>query len=65
VLTGFVVGLIAQGAEPMDAACVASWLQGRAGELAAEEMGKRGVVAGDLLWALGGAMIQLEDLVGD
>jgi NAD(P)H-hydrate epimerase len=65
VLTGVVSGFIAQGAEPMDAACVASWLHGRAGELAAEQLGRRGVIAGDLLWALGGAMIELEDMIGD
>jgi NAD(P)H-hydrate epimerase len=65
VLTGVVSSFIAQGAEPMDAACVASWLHGRAGELAAEQLGRRGVIAGDLLWALGGAMIELEDMIGD
>lgn len=65
VLTGMVAGLVAQGAEPMDAACAASWLHGRAGELAAERMGQRGVIAGDLLWSMGGALIELEDLVGD
>jgi NAD(P)H-hydrate epimerase len=65
VLTGMVASLIAQGAEPMDAACVASWLHGRAGELAAEDMGTRGVIAGDLLWSMGEAVTELEALADD
>ena len=65
VLTGLVAGFMAQGAEPLDAACVAVWLHGRAGERASEEMGKRGVIAGDLLWAMGGVMVELEALAGD
>ena len=32
VLTGLIGSLIAQGAEPMDAACVACFLHGRAGD---------------------------------
>lgn len=28
VLTGFIVGLLAQGLDPFDAACAATWLQG-------------------------------------
>jgi NAD(P)H-hydrate epimerase len=62
VLTGIVAGLMAQGAEPLDAACVASWLHGRAGELAAEDRSTRGVVAGDLLWSMGDALLELEAL---
>lgn len=65
VLTGILAGFLAQGAEPVDAACVSTWLHGRAGELAAEEMGKRGVIAGDLLWSMGSAMVELEALAGD
>lgn len=65
VLTGIIAGLVAQGAEPADAACVGAWMHGRAGELASKDMGKRGVVAGDLLWSMGGAITELEDLVGD
>jgi len=65
VLTGMVGGLLAQGADAMDAACVAVWLHGRAGERAAEDLGKRGVIAGDLLWAMGGVLVDLETLAGD
>ncbi len=65
VLTGLVGGLLAQGGSPADAACVACFLHGRAAELASREMGKRGVIASDLFLYLGGAMIELEAIVGD
>ncbi|HXV13643.1 MAG TPA: NAD(P)H-hydrate dehydratase [Candidatus Krumholzibacteria bacterium] len=64
VLTGLVGSLLAQGAEPMDAACVACFLHGRAGELAALEKGLRGVIAGDLIPLLGPAMRALEGRAG-
>lgn len=64
VLTGLVGSLLAQGAEPLDAACVACFLHGRAGELAAVEKGVRGVIAGDLIPLLGPAMRFLESTGG-
>ncbi len=60
VLAGLLGSLIAQGANPLDAACVACFLHGRAGELAAAEKGVRGVIAGDLMPILGVAMRSLE-----
>jgi NAD(P)H-hydrate epimerase len=65
VLTGMVGGLLAQGSDPMDAACVACFLHGRAGEFAAEEHGVRGVIAGDLLLYLGSAVLELEAIAGE
>lgn len=65
VLTGMVGGLLAQGAEPMDAACSASFVHGRAGEFAAEDHGIRGVIAGDLLLYLGAAVLELEAICGE
>lgn len=65
VLTGFVGGLLAQGAEPLDAACTATFLQSRAADLAADHMGKRGVIAGDLLWAVGEVLHDIETMVGE
>lgn len=47
VLAGFIVGLMAQGADPFDAACAAAWLHGAA----AKAFGP-GLVAGDLPDAL-------------
>ncbi len=63
VLTGLTGSLLAQGAQPIDAACVACFLHGRAGELAAAEKGVRGVIAGDLVPQLGAAMRALEGVV--
>jgi NAD(P)H-hydrate repair Nnr-like enzyme with NAD(P)H-hydrate dehydratase domain len=44
----------------LDAACVACFLHGRAGEIVARTRGERGVIAGDLLGALGPALVGLE-----
>lgn len=65
VLTGLLVSFLAQGAQagvaqPLDAACVACYLHGRAGEIEAAERGERGVIASDLFAALGRAMVELE-----
>ena len=60
VLTGFIGGFVAQGAEPLDAACVACFLHGRSGEAAAQVLGVRGVIAGDLLQYLGEPLLELE-----
>ena len=65
VLTGLVGGLLAQGAGPMDAACSASFVHGRSGEFAAEDLGVRGVIASDLLLYLGAAVLELEAVVGE
>ena len=40
VLSGILVGTCARGVAPFEAACVASYLLGRAGEIAAREMGE-------------------------
>lgn len=49
VLAGTMVALLAQKLEPFDAAVVGAYLHGLAGEMAGREIGKAGVVAGDLL----------------
>ena len=49
VLTGMIVGLLAQGLPPWEAACVATYLHGCAGDLAAAEKGQAGLIAGDLI----------------
>jgi NAD(P)H-hydrate epimerase len=49
VLTGMVVGLLAQGCAPWDAARAATYLHGLAGDLAAAERGQAGLTAGDLI----------------
>lgn len=49
VLTGIIVGLLAQGMPPLAAAKAGVWLHARAGERAAVEPGGRGMLATDLL----------------
>ena len=49
VLTGLTAALIAQGLEPFDAACLAVWVHGRAGDLAAAKYGQVSLIATDLL----------------
>jgi NAD(P)H-hydrate epimerase len=56
VLAGTIAGMLAQGLKPFDAALVAGYLHGLAGEQAAEKVGsERSVVAGDVLEALADA----------
>jgi NAD(P)H-hydrate epimerase len=61
ILTGSVVGLLAQGLSPMDAAVCATYLHGRAGELAAEIIGEAGAAATDLLPLLPKAIAELRN----
>jgi NAD(P)H-hydrate epimerase len=48
VLAGAITGLIAQGLEPVDAACAGVYLHGLAGEMLREEFGVAGGLSGDL-----------------
>jgi NAD(P)H-hydrate epimerase len=48
-LTGLVAGLIAQGIDPAMAAVAGAYLHGLAGDVAADEVGDRGVVASDVI----------------
>ena len=49
VLTGMIVGLLAQGLASWEAACVATYLHGSAGDLAAANNGQAGMIAGDVI----------------
>jgi NAD(P)H-hydrate epimerase len=60
VLAGAVVGLLAQGVPPYQAAVLGAWLQGRAGILAAQAVGQpASVLAGDVASALPRALKEL------
>jgi ADP-dependent NAD(P)H-hydrate dehydratase / NAD(P)H-hydrate epimerase len=48
VLAGTIAGLLAQGLEPVQAACVGVYLHGKAGELLREQFGEAGGLSGDL-----------------
>ncbi|MEN6371547.1 MAG: NAD(P)H-hydrate dehydratase [Armatimonadota bacterium] len=49
ILTGTITGLLAQGLAPLDAAICGVYIHGKAGEMAAEETGRSGTAATDLL----------------
>ncbi len=60
VLAGAIAGALAQGLTVFAAAVVGGYLHGLAGELARQELGDAGVVAGDLLIRLPLALRQLK-----
>ena len=49
VLSGFLAGICGRGVEPYEAACISSYLLGRAGELAASEKGEYSATALDII----------------
>jgi NAD(P)H-hydrate epimerase len=49
VLAGAIVGLLAQGLAPFDAAVAGAYLHGLAGELTRENIGVTAAIAGDLI----------------
>jgi NAD(P)H-hydrate epimerase len=59
VLAGAVVGMLAQGLTPYDAAVCGAYLHGLAGEMASRRIGAAGMLAGDLLPALPAAIESL------
>jgi NAD(P)H-hydrate epimerase len=59
VLAGAIVGLRAQGLGPFEAAVAGSYLHGLAGEMAGQEWGTAGMVAGDLIPSLAAAIRRL------
>jgi NAD(P)H-hydrate epimerase len=60
VLTGVIGGLLAQSHPLPDAAAAAIHLHGLAGDLAAQQLGESGLIAGDLLQALPAAVRQAQ-----
>lgn len=59
VLSGLLAGTCARGIPPFEAACVASYLFGKAGELAAERLGEYSVTAEDVIACFGEAILGL------
>ncbi len=64
VLSGLIVGLLAQGMEAYEAAVAAGYIHGLAGEIAGETLGSRAATAGDVLEATIDAVCDLEDVGG-
>jgi ADP-dependent NAD(P)H-hydrate dehydratase / NAD(P)H-hydrate epimerase len=60
VLAGLLAGLLAQGMNAYDAACLGVYLHGVAGELAAERFTPRAMIAGDILRTLPDAWRAIE-----
>jgi hydroxyethylthiazole kinase-like uncharacterized protein yjeF len=59
VLAGAIIGLLAQGLPPFEGAVLGGYLHGLAGELARQDIGDAGTVAGDLLARLPEAIRRL------
>ena len=59
VLAGAIVGLLAQGLAPFEAAICSAYLHGLAGEIARRDIGDAGAVASDVLARLPAAIRQL------
>jgi NAD(P)H-hydrate epimerase len=49
VLTGILAGILAQGYEPYEAAVLAAWVHGRAGDRVAARLGQTGLISEDLV----------------
>ena len=60
VLTGIILGLLAQSYSPEDATLIGVYLHGLAGDLAASETGEYSLIAGDIITHLGKAFLYLE-----
>jgi hydroxyethylthiazole kinase-like uncharacterized protein yjeF len=62
VLAGMIGTLLAQQMEAFEAACLAVYLHGRAGELAGKKISKRSVLASDVILAISEALLEYEAL---
>jgi NAD(P)H-hydrate epimerase len=61
VLAGVIAGLVAQGLDNFDAACLGVWLHAQAGELVKSDMGDAGMLASDLLPVLPKVIKELKE----
>ena len=60
VLSGLIGGLLAQGMKPFDAARLGVYLHGRAGDIAANQLTPRALIASDIIQALPKAWKELD-----
>ena len=62
VLTGIILGFLAQGHEPSKAAIMATCLHGLAGDIAMEDKAQENIVARDIIHYLGKAFLKVKKL---
>jgi NAD(P)H-hydrate epimerase len=62
VLTGIIGGFLAQGMIDIDAAVLGCCVHGKAGDIARDEFGSRGMIAGDILAMLPEALKGMEEI---
>lgn len=62
VLTGCITGLLAQGAPPLEAACLGVFCHGLAGDIQAAKLGTRGALASEIADTLPLALRQIENV---
>lgn len=60
VLTGMLVGLLAQNYSPLDAAIIGVYLHGLSGDFAAEKNGMESLISGDIIYHIGQAYQSLQ-----
>lgn len=59
VLTGVITGMISQGYDPVTAAVFGVYLHGSAGDIALQQRGYQGLIAGDIIEHIGHSFIEL------
>lgn len=60
VLTGVILGLLAQGLEPYDAATVGTYLHGLSGDKAAKQYGRYAMTARNIVGAISEVLLEIE-----
>ena len=61
VLTGMIVGFLGQGCSTLDASLCSVYLHGLAGDMGAQAVGQRSLIAGDLIDFLSTALLDTEE----
>lgn len=61
VLTGIIAGLLAQGTEPFEAAKLAVYIHGLAGDRAAQQKSEYSLIASDIIESLGAVLREMEE----
>lgn len=62
VLTGMILGLLAQGYKPSEAAIAAVYIHGLAGDITAEKTGYESLIASDIIYNIGNAFKQIRQI---